>query len=70
VKYYTRKARINKNVHPHTLRHSFSTHLIENGYDVSAVQSALGHSSIETTMTYVHALAPRLIGLESPIDSL
>lgn len=65
-----RKAGIKKRVHPHTLRHSFATHLIENGYSVSEVQSLLGHKSPDTTMIYVHMASPKLIGVKSPIDSL
>ncbi len=59
-----------KEVHPHTLRHSFATHLIENGYDVSAIQSLLGHKSPETTMIYVHMASPNMINIKSPLDKL
>ena len=64
------KARILKNVHPHTLRHSFATHLIENGYDLGSVQSLLGHASTETTMRYVHMANPKLTNVRSPLDDL
>ncbi len=70
VKKASKKAGIQKNVHPHTLRHSFATHLIEDGYDVASVQSLLGHGSAETTMTYVHMASPRMINVKSPFDSL
>ena len=63
-------AGINKSIHPHTLRHSFSTHLIEDGYCVAQVQSLLGHNSAETTMVYVHLASPKMIDVKSPIDSL
>ena len=61
---------INKKVHPHTLRHSFATHLIENGYDLNQVQSLLGHKSPETTMVYVHMNSFKLINVKSPLDEL
>ena len=70
IKRNTKKARINKQVHPHTLRHSFATHLIENGYDVTSVQSLLGHNSAETTMRYLHTASPKMINVKSPLDSL
>jgi len=66
----TFNAGIEKNVHPHTLRHSFATHLIENGYSVNEVQALLGHKSPETTMIYVHLATPNMIKIKSPIDSL
>lgn len=70
VKKAAKKAGIQKNVHPHTLRHSFATHLIEDGYDVTSVQSLLGHGSAETTMTYVHMASPKMINIRSPYDGL
>jgi len=62
--------KIGKNVGPHTLRHSFATHLIENGYDVSQIQSLLGHKSSGTTMVYVHMASPSMINIKSPIESI
>ncbi|MBI2106717.1 tyrosine-type recombinase/integrase [Candidatus Woesearchaeota archaeon] len=70
VKKACKKAGIKKNVHCHTLRHSFATHLIENGYDVSAVQAILGHKSPETTMIYIHMTSPNMISIKSPLDTL
>jgi site-specific recombinase XerD len=70
IKDATKKASIKKKVHCHTLRHSFATHLIENGNSVSSVQSLLGHNNVNTTMVYVHLATNRLIDVESPLDKL
>lgn len=59
-----------KNAHPHSLRHSFATHLIENGYGVVSVQGLLGHRNVDTTMRYVHMSSPKLINIKSPFDTL
>lgn len=63
-----RDAGLAKRATPHTLRHSFATHLLQSGYDIRTVQELLGHKHVETTMLYTHVLNKGGRGVVSPLD--
>lgn len=69
VKAAAARAGLVKVVTPHTLRHSFATHLLEAGYDIRTLQELLGHKNVTTTQIYTHVMQKPGIGVRSPLDS-
>lgn len=63
------RSNVAKQASIHTLRHSFATHLLENGYDIRTVQELLGHRHVQTTMIYTHVATKNILGVKSPLDA-
>jgi site-specific recombinase XerD len=70
VKLVCKRAQIKKSVHPHTLRHSFATHVVENGHPLWDLSKLLGHDSLQTTMVYTHVGKNNIANVKSPLDEL
>ena len=70
VKEAVRRVGVQRRATCHTFRHSFATHLLEDGYDIRTVQKLLGHESVKITMIYTHVLESGAVGVRSPFDRL
>ena len=70
IKVSAERAGIEKDVHVHTLRHSFATHLLENGVDIRKIQKLLGHSNLQTTQIYTQVSSEEIKKIKSPLDML
>ena len=70
VKHVRTRSGIAKRVTPHTLRHSFATHLLEAGTDIRMIQALLGHASLNTTQLYTHISSAEIRKIQNPLDML